>query len=226
MQELGWNNFQERTNYLSITMFGKIKLTQTPRIIYNTFFLDLPANIGRNIGKLKIIFSKKKKFYNSYYFKMIRMWNTLPIETRKISNYPDFLEIMHQKYFVHAHKKTNIFHYDTEIDNIYLKLRSHCSNLQADQFKFNFVQNSICQKCNKNKQETVHQYFLDCNAYQQQRQILKTNISSLHTQLKNLTNKQIINIIHGARDDKIDKGIYKSIYQFIKLYIVTTGKFA
>ncbi len=41
-QELGWNNFQERTTYLSITMFAKIKLTQTPKIIYNTFFVDLP----------------------------------------------------------------------------------------------------------------------------------------------------------------------------------------
>ncbi len=36
--ELGWNNFQERTNYLSITMFAKIKLTQTPQIIYKKFF--------------------------------------------------------------------------------------------------------------------------------------------------------------------------------------------
>ncbi len=46
-------------------MFAKIKLTQTPKIIYNKFFIDLPLNIGRNIGKLKIIFSKKNKFYNS-----------------------------------------------------------------------------------------------------------------------------------------------------------------
>ncbi len=55
-QELGWNNFTERTNYLSITMFAKIKLTQTPKVIYNKFFLDLPINIGRNVGKLKIFF--------------------------------------------------------------------------------------------------------------------------------------------------------------------------
>ncbi len=60
--ELGWNNFQDRTNYLSITMFAKIKLTQTPKIIYNKFFLDLPTNVGRNVGKLKIIFSKKINF--------------------------------------------------------------------------------------------------------------------------------------------------------------------
>ncbi len=48
-------------------MFAKIKLTQTPRIIYEIFFTDLPKNVGRNIGKLKIIFSKKNKFYNSFY---------------------------------------------------------------------------------------------------------------------------------------------------------------
>ncbi len=37
-------------------------------------------NVGRNEGKLKVIFSKKNKFYNSYYIKMIRMWNTLSIK--------------------------------------------------------------------------------------------------------------------------------------------------
>ncbi len=37
LHELGWNNFFERTSYLSITMFAKIKLTQTPKIIYDTF---------------------------------------------------------------------------------------------------------------------------------------------------------------------------------------------
>ncbi len=74
---MSWNNFQDRTNYLSITMFAKIKLTQTPKIIYNKFFLDLPTNVGRNVGKLKIIFSKKTKFYNSYFLKMIRLWKML-----------------------------------------------------------------------------------------------------------------------------------------------------
>ncbi len=41
LNELGWNNFQDRTTHLAITMFAKIKLTQTPKIIYNKFFIDL-----------------------------------------------------------------------------------------------------------------------------------------------------------------------------------------
>ncbi len=89
-QELGWNNFIDRTTYLSITMFVKIKLIQVPKIIHDKFFIDLPTNIGRNIGKLKIIFSKKNKFYNSFYLKMIRLWNTLPNDTRLKDNCPDF----------------------------------------------------------------------------------------------------------------------------------------
>ncbi len=68
LEELGWNNFQERTTYLSITMFAKIKLTQTPKIIYNKFFINLPTNVGRNIGKLKIIFSKKKQILQFFLF--------------------------------------------------------------------------------------------------------------------------------------------------------------
>ncbi len=100
---------------------------------------------------------------------MIRLWNTLSIEIRQKGNYPDFLECMHKKYKVHQYKHTNLFHYDTEIDNIYLKLRFHCSSLNADQFKFSFVQNSKCEQFDKNKQETIHHYFMDCTKYTNQR---------------------------------------------------------
>ncbi len=102
--ELGWNNFQERTNCLSITMFAKIKLTQTPRVIYNKFFLNLPSNIGRNVGKLKIIFSKKNIFYNSFYLKMIRLWNSFSIDIRMTNYYHEFLDEMHRKYQIHEYK--------------------------------------------------------------------------------------------------------------------------
>ncbi len=39
LQELSWN-------YLSVAIFAKFKLTQTPEIIYNKFFIDLPTNVG------------------------------------------------------------------------------------------------------------------------------------------------------------------------------------
>lgn len=61
LDELGWNSFAERTQYLSITMFEKIKLTQIPKIIYEEFFTELPKNVGRNVGELKIIFSKENR---------------------------------------------------------------------------------------------------------------------------------------------------------------------
>ncbi len=41
-----------------------------------------------------------------------------------------------------------------------------------------------------------------------------------------ISNKQMIQIIQGLKDEDIDTNIYKNIYQFIKLYIVTTGRFA
>ncbi len=207
-------------------MFAKIKLIQTPKIIYNKFFLDLPTNVGRNIGKLKVIFLKKNKFYNSFYLKMIRLWNTLQNDIRLMNNCSDFLDCMHKRFQVHQYKKHNLFNYDTEIDNIYLKLRLQCSKLNADQFKFNFINNSKCLQCQKNKEETIHHYFMDCTKYNNHRQILKNNISSLHEKFMKLTNKQIIQIIQGTRDNDIEDYIYKNIYQYIKLYVVTTGRFA
>ena len=225
LEELGWNNFQQRTNYLSIIMFGKIKLNQRPKIIYDYFFLNLPANIGRNIGKLKVIFSKKTKFYNSYYLKMIRLWNTLPVKIRELKHYSDFLHHMHQRYKIHEYKINNLFHYDTEIDNIYLKIRHQCSKLNADQFKLHFVTDPKCNQCNKNKQETNHHYLMDCKKYEEERKTLKENICKLHTALHKLNNRQLVQLILGHKQDNIEDIIYKNAYQFIKLYIVTTGRF-
>ncbi len=205
LQELGWNTFQQRTDYLSITMFAKIKLTQTPKIIYDKFFVDLPANIGRNLGKLIIIFSKKTKFYNSFYLKMIRLWNTLPMDTRNKNNYSDFLQCMHLQYCIHEYKKINLFHYDTELDNIYMKIRFHCSQLKADQYKYNFIPNSKCSECNKNKQETIHHYFMDCTKYNHQRKLLKQNISNMSPYFQNLSNRQMIGIVEGHKNPDIDK---------------------
>ncbi len=157
---------------------------------------------------------------------MIRLWNTLPNETRLKDNYPDFLNSMHLKYKIHEYKIKNSFHYDTEIDTIYMKLRFQCSALNADEFKFNFTDNSKCTQCNKNKQETIHYYFMDCIKYTQQRNILKNHIENTHNNFQNLSNRQFIHIIQGQKSEEVDDKIYKNIYQFIKLYIVTTGRFA
>ena len=81
---------------------------------------------------------------------------------------------------MHQYKKHNLFHYNTETDNIYLKLRLYYSKLKADEYKLNFVQNSKCLQCNKNKKETVHHYFMDCSAYDAQRLISKQYMALSH----------------------------------------------
>ncbi len=48
----------------------------------------------------------------------------------------------------------------------------------------------------------------------------------MHTNLQNLTNRKLIQLIQGDKSIEVPDYIYKSIYQFIKLYIVTTGRFA
>ena len=154
------------------------------------------------------------------------MWNLLPKETRTKDSYTDFLEEMYKRYNIHQYKIVNLFKYDTEVDNIYLKLRFQCSALRADQYKFNFVNDPKCNQCIKNKQETIHHYFMDCTKYNIQRQKLKYNISTLHQTYHNITNRQLVSLIQGKRDDNIDINIYRNIYQYVKLFIVTTGRFA
>ncbi len=148
------------------------------------------------------------------------------MDTRNKNNYSDFLQCMHLQYCIHEYKKVNLFHYDTELDNIYMKIRFHCSQLKADQYKYNFIPNSKCTECNKNKQETIHHYFMVCTKYIHQRKLLKQNISNMSPYFQNLSNRQLISIVEGHKNPDIDTNIYKNIYQFIKLYIATTGRFA
>ncbi len=114
---------------------------------------------------------------------------------------------------------------DTNTVNIYLKLRFQCSKLRADQFKFNMIGDSKCIQCTKNKQETTHHYFMDCEKYNMQRQLLKNNISQLHPFFDKISNKKLTQIIKGEKHPNIEDKIYKNIYQFIKYYIVPTGRF-
>ena len=106
-----------------------------------------------------------------------------------------------------------------------MRLRFQCSALNADQFKFNFIQSSKCNACNKNKQETIHHYFMDCTKYTAYRHSLKENLATLDINFNNLSNKQLISIIQGHKNQNIPNSIYKQVYQFIKLYIVLTGRF-
>ncbi len=67
---------------------------------------------------------------------------------------------------------------------------------------------------------------MDCINYTQYRKFLKQNIINLDSNFHNLSNRQFIQIIQGHKDPNINNNIYEKVYQFIKLYIVLTGRFA
>ncbi len=67
---------------------------------------------------------------------------------------------------------------------------------------------------------------MDCEKYKQHRNVLKQNIISLDNNFQALSNKQLIQIIQGQKNNLVDNSTYQKIYQFIKLYIVLTGRFA
>ncbi len=54
---------------------------------------------------------------------------------------------------------------------------------------------------------------------------MKNNIGNLHPHFDKLPNKKLLQLIKGQKEDFIDNKIYINIYQFIKYFIVTTGRF-
>lgn len=81
LKELNWETFSQRSYYLGKkTMFAKIKITKIPQIIHEEFpFSTTLRHSDRYKFNLPHLLSKRNYFYNSYFIKMFREWNKLPI---------------------------------------------------------------------------------------------------------------------------------------------------
>ncbi len=132
LQELNWDTFIERSKYLSIIMFAKIKFTKIPKIIYDEFpFTTTLRHSDRFKNNLPHLISKRNYFYNSYFVKMFRQWNVLSVDIKNTENYEDFKE----KLNLSQQKNYNNYEYETYTDTVYLSFRMKNSLLQSDKFK-------------------------------------------------------------------------------------------
>ncbi len=223
LQEINWESFTERCEFLGISMFAKIKLTKIPKIIYEQFpFSTTLRYSDRYKNNLKQLISKRNYFYNSYFVKMFRDWNKLPEDLKAENNYEDF------KVKLIANRKEiiiNHYNYDTETDRIYLSFRMKNSLLQSDKYKMGMSETNICINCPTKKQETLLHYVFHCPKYNYQRQKMLRQIKSI-AKLKYISENNLLKLL---MNNNINIYLHKNEYNFIilqfKSYIENTKRF-
>ena len=162
----------------------------------------------RNQNDYKIPFTRLQLYSNSFFPSTIRLWKSLDTSVRNLQNINSFknrlrLDVVTAKppnYYSVGNRQFNIIH---------TRLRHRCSNLNADLFRINFINDPSC-ACGWVIEDSIH-YFLECCLYSESRQSLKDKLNFLD-EIK------IETLLFGddSLSDNENDIIFKSVQQYIK----------
>ncbi len=222
LQELNWETFEQRSYYLGITMFAKIKFTKVPEIIYDEFpFSTTLRHSDRYRNNLQQLLSRRNYYYNSYFIKMFREWNHLPQNIKNTENYEDFKESLLKTQI----KNYDNYNYETYWDTIYLSFRMKNSLLQAEKYKMGMTETNLCINCPTKEQETLYHYIFKCPKYNYCRNVFMQQVTTI-AKLKNITNKNLLNLLLNNNNNQyLHKMEYRYLIQKFKRYLQKTKRF-
>ncbi len=229
LQEINWETFTQRTYYLGITMFAKIKFTKIPKIIYDEFpFSTTLRHSDRYKNNLAHLISKRNYFYNSYFVKMFREWNKLSKEIKQSKDYDEFITLIN----IHKNKEINYYSYESYVDKINLSFRMKNSLLQGDKYKMGYSDINKCLNCPTQQQETLYHYIFVCPKYNYMRHKMLKQIKTI-AKIKNFTNMKILLLIlnklllilNNNKNGYLQKHEYIYIINKFKEYITKTKRF-
>lgn len=221
LEEINWETFTERSHYLGITMFAKIKFTKIPKIIYTEFpFSTTLRHSDRYKNNLTQLISKRNYYYNSYFVRMFREWNKLPNTIKNSTNYEDFIsQLKSTDYYC------NNYTYENYLDTIYLSFRMKNSFLQSDKYKMNMTDTNICINCPTRQQETLFHYIFKCPKYNYYRSKFLKQIKTI-AKLKKFTDRQLLNLLlNNNKNEYLHKSEYNYLINKFKKYIEKTKRF-
>ncbi len=223
LQEINWEIFMERSQYLGIAMFAKIKFTKTPKIIYDEFpFSTTLRHCDRYKNNLPQLISRRNYFHNSYFVKMSRQWNSLPSIIKNSETYEDFKSLLNTKQV----KTYNNYTYESYYDIIYLSFRMKNSLLQSDKFKMRMTETNLCINCPSKEQESLFHYIFKCPKYLFYRHKFMQQIKTI-AKLKNMTHRNLLNLLLNNNNN--NKILHPTEYKFVinkfKQFIEKTKRF-
>ena len=167
-EELGWENFKTRINFLGLCFFHKIHLHETRPLIRSCLTpFDMEKRVTRSKGGYTPYPNYGSKFLNSYFPYISKMWNNLD-KSRKCLSLFDFKSKLKSDL-----KPNKIRHYSkgSKVGNILLtRIRLDRSELNLHRFVIGQSDSPQC-LCYARQESSLH-FMIDCFLYSVERQVL------------------------------------------------------
>jgi hypothetical protein len=164
----------------------------------------------RNADNLQIPLSRTQLYSNSFLPSAVRLWNSIPSETRNSGSVSSF------KYSLNSNKrkKPPLYYYTgNRVDQIaHTRLRTNCSSLNLTLFQKNILESPLCE-CGEI--ESTEHFFLLCRNYCEARRSL---LESVHP----ICSTKIL--LYGDNSLSSDQNIL--IFEAVHKYIKTTKRFS
>jgi len=159
----------------------------------------------RNGANIRNVTARTTSYSNSFVPSAITEWNNLPLETRNADSLHSFKMLLSSD----TVKSNSLYYYgERRQQMLHTRLRTRCSSLNQDLYMCNIVQSPLC-SCGSI--ETVYHYFLECDRFRQQREVLINTIAPLAPTSLNT-------LLYGDESIDFEKNtrIFDAVHEYIK----------
>ena len=206
--ETGWEVLAERRKNRRLVMFYKMHKKLCPSYLYNC----LPPLVSdtnqynlRNNDNYTTPRTRLRLSTNSFIPQTVSDWNGLGPTIRNLPTISTFkntikeIQFKSPRYYYEGNRKICVLH---------ARLRHQCSQLNADLFRINVVDNPQC-RCNAPFEDVIH-YLLECPLYLNERVQMFENIQE--------TDQNFEILLFGNDDytDEMNLFIFDKVRNFIK----------
>ena len=223
--ELGWENFQTRINFLGLSFFQKIHLHETRPLIKNCMMeLDYAKKyLTRSKGGYSPYPSFGSKFNKSFFPYMSKLWNNLEVSTQLMA-LPDFKEQLKKEL-----KPSKIKHFSkgSKIGNTLLtRIRIERSDLNLHKFTIGHSETTEC-LCHAKQESSLH-FLIDCFLYSGERQTLFSLVEHYIPKFSNFSkSKKYEVLVMGIHNDNPEyKHTNTTISIAVQNFILKTKRFS
>ena len=207
-QETGWEPLAERRKRRKLNTFYKIHNNQTPN--YLNEIIEPFKLQGRNLRTNRDYYlpmfrlsSTSKSFFPS----TVKLWNNLDQSIRQIPSFEQFKR--HLANSKSTEKLPDYYHCGDRKSDIFMtKLRHKCTELKADLFRVNLIDDDMC-NCGLGVENSTH-FLFHCPYYSTQRNILFNDLH--HFQPLSLNKLLFGDQSLSIRENNL---IFRNVHKFI-----------
>ena len=221
--DLGWENYKTRIEYLSICLFHKIHIYETrPQIRECMPPINDQINSTRSQRYYNNYPTRNADFDNSFFPKSANAWNNLPVYLRNM----DLVDFKLELGEIMKPKKHRLHNVGSKYGNsIHTQIRLNCSQLNSHLYSFALspTPNCLCQAL-----ETTKHFLLDCFLYSNERNELFTKLAGVleKKSVDNYNRTDLIQILlYGEKPQIYEKYNHnKLIFRYVQDFLIKTHR--